>query len=255
MMTEHQDPDVFGHMLLDTAAEQETWEIIERDDGFVSARSAEVYFDDYNHWPAVEKTAIRLAKGKVLDIGCGAGKHALHLQQQGIEVLAVDSSRGAVIAARHRGVRNAMILPLQELPSNEGPFDTVLILGNSFSFLGPTTRLKATLAQLHELTSAGGMILATIRDPQATGIAQRSISGWHARSGYHWESRIRIRYRQLVSGWHDYLILDEARLRDILPGTGWELRDTLQDEGCYLAVLHKEELPEGVFPSAPPVTD
>ena len=77
MLTDAQD--AFGHELLDHLAGGPTWEIIERDDGMFSVGlGAELYFSDYEDWPAAEKQAMTYVRGRVLDIGCGAGRHALH---------------------------------------------------------------------------------------------------------------------------------------------------------------------------------
>ena len=59
-------------------------------------------FRDYKHMPKLEQKALQLAKGKVLDIGCGSGSHSLYLQNKGLEVKAIDISKGAVEVAKLR---------------------------------------------------------------------------------------------------------------------------------------------------------
>ena len=70
--------DPQGHELLSYYENGSGFEVFERDDGFVNAvLGAREYFSQYKEWPAHEKVAIRYAKGRCLDIGCGAGRGAL----------------------------------------------------------------------------------------------------------------------------------------------------------------------------------
>ena len=93
------DRDAFGHMLVDQFSGQEAVEIIEQEDGFIiaSMRSRR-YFSGYQDWDPVEQEAMRwLVPGRVLDLGCGAGRVALYLQDHGYEVAGVDVSfRGLI---------------------------------------------------------------------------------------------------------------------------------------------------------------
>lgn len=87
MISEFQD--AFGHILWDCLQGKGSLEIVERDDGFFEGGSLGVkaYFASYKDWPPHQKKAIRYVKGRVLDIGCGAGKHFLYLQEKGFDVL------------------------------------------------------------------------------------------------------------------------------------------------------------------------
>ena len=76
----------------------------ERDDGLITPTGGPgVYFREYEDWPAIEKQAIELARGRVLDIGCGAGRVGGHLQGKGLDVVGVDNSPLAVRTCRERG--------------------------------------------------------------------------------------------------------------------------------------------------------
>src|SRR5690349_7014938 len=95
--------DAYGQELWNCHLGRTTYEIVERDDSFIDPAEATPYFRDFPDWPAHEREAIRLARGPALDIGCGAGRVSLYLQQQGHNVLAIDNSPLAVKTARARG--------------------------------------------------------------------------------------------------------------------------------------------------------
>ena len=79
--------DAFGH------AFQDNWQgvggesaVIEREDGYVDVDHVGNYFSEHDHWPPHQQKAMQYVVGRVLDIGCGAGRHALYLQRQGFHL-------------------------------------------------------------------------------------------------------------------------------------------------------------------------
>src|SRR5262245_39446529 len=114
-------------------------EIVERDDGFVSVAGSNVsYFADVRQWSMPERRAIRFARGRTaLDVGCGAGRVALHLQEKGFDVTAIDNSPLVVKTAKARGVRDARLLAFEKVGTlPPGRFDTVVMFGNNFGLFG-----------------------------------------------------------------------------------------------------------------------
>ncbi len=75
---------------------------------------------------------MRFVRGRVLDIGCGAGRVALHLQGRGHEVVGIDISPGAVRSSKGRGVKIVRQMSLETLDDRIGRFDTVIMFGNNF---------------------------------------------------------------------------------------------------------------------------
>jgi SAM-dependent methyltransferase len=65
---------------------------MERDDGFRRASAIGTYFAPASKWSRLERDAMRLVRGRVLDLGCGPGRHALYLQKTGHEVVGLDAS-------------------------------------------------------------------------------------------------------------------------------------------------------------------
>src|SRR5574341_2182109 len=130
--------DAYGAELWDYYKTRENKrEIVERDDYYIDAKGSgyggELYFSDYRDWSTVEKQAIRYARGRVLDVGCGAGRHALYLQKKGLAVTGIDTSPLAIKICKLRGLRNAKVLSFDRVGKfKDNSFDTVMLMGNNF---------------------------------------------------------------------------------------------------------------------------
>lgn len=116
--------------------------------------------------PAWEQTALRLCRGRVLDIGAGAGCHSLVLQERGLDVTAIDISPLSVKTMRERGVQRAFAADVMNGACAEvaGPFDTLLLLMNGLGISGRLHRLPQFLSRLKELLAPDGQILADSSD-------------------------------------------------------------------------------------------
>ena len=104
--------DAYGEMLragFALASARAMVEIVERDDGLIRAATAERYFAEPADWVPFERQALELAAGRVLDVGCGAGRFALALQARGLPVTALDVSPGAAYVSRQRGVGHTVL--------------------------------------------------------------------------------------------------------------------------------------------------
>jgi SAM-dependent methyltransferase len=224
--------DAFGEML---RAGTEV-EIVERDDGFI-ATSKLNYFAPVRRWGAVERRGLRFVRGRVLDVGVGAGRVALELQARGRKVVAIDVSPGAVEVARSRGVRDVRLLALEDVDATLGRFDTVVMYGNNFGLFASPAKARRLLQRLRPLAER---IVAGSNDPYATGdpahLAYQARN--RERGRMPGQLRLRVRYRDLVGPWFAYLIVSPEEMEEIVEGTGWQIRRLVQDEGSYyVAVL------------------
>ncbi len=122
-----------------------TPEIVERDDGFFEASNFhETYMAPFRRWPAHNRRAMRFVRGRVLDVGCGAGRVCLHLQERGLDVVGIDISPGAVEVCRRRGVLDARVCRIEDVDATLGMFDTIVMLGNNFGLFASKTKARRT---------------------------------------------------------------------------------------------------------------
>jgi SAM-dependent methyltransferase len=240
------DRDAYGREIFAAFQGEGFFEIIERDDGCVEGRAESSYFSEFEDWPDYEKKAIALARGRVLDIGSGAGRVSLHLQSRNHEVLALDNSPLALKVCRLRGVRNTRLMSITRLGSGArvGVFDTVLMFGNNFGLFGSFRRARWLLRRFHSITSPDALILAETRNPYETPRSEhRAYHRLNRRRGrMGGQIRIRVLFRRHRSPWFDYLFVSKEELRHILEGTGWRLRETIDSTGsAYVAVITKDQ--------------
>lgn len=120
------------------------------------------FFRGYQQMPPLEQKALEHCRGKVLDIGCGAGSHSLYLQEQGLACLGLDYSPGAIEVARLRGVQETACENI--LDFGVGDFDTLLLLMNGVGLAGDLEGLRALLQHLSGLLRPGGQVLLDSTD-------------------------------------------------------------------------------------------
>ena len=115
------------------------------------------YFRQYDDMPEIEKKALDLCQGKIIDIGAGAGSHALYLQKKGMDVTALDISGGACEIMRMRGVKK--VLQEDIFTYKEEKYDTSLMLMNGIGVTGSIENLDIFLDSLNDLLNPGGQLL------------------------------------------------------------------------------------------------
>ncbi len=238
------DRDAFGHMLMDFYQGQETFEIIERDDGFIDVMDhVGAYFAAFDAWHPHEREAMRhLLPGRVLDLGCGAGRAELYLQEKGYEVVGVDISSLAVEVCRQRGVKDARCLSITQVGPEMGQFDDILMLGNNWGLMASYRRAKWLLRRFYRMTSPYARIIATSNDVYQTESALHLAYHAYNRERRRMPGQIRMRVRcgPWQTEWFDYLMVSRPEMEDILSGTGWLAKEYISSEGsAYAAVIEK----------------
>jgi SAM-dependent methyltransferase len=247
MLNEHQD--AFGRAMYDYfsagTGRSSINEFIERDDGYIETSGGPaIYFWPYRQWPSEEKRALRYARGRVLDVGCGAGRHALYLQEKGFEVVGMDNSPLAIEVCKQRGLRNAEVLPFHRISLRLGVFDTILMMGNNFGLFGSYRNAKRLLKKLGRITSKNGRIITTSMDVYKTDNPEHLR--YHERNRKKGrmagQIRLRVRYHQYTTPWLEYLMVSQDEMKDILDGTGWQVNRLFSSSASfYAAVIDKKK--------------
>lgn len=160
--------DLFGKAILDYQTNNAPENLItETSISEADEMSVAYLFRDFSAMPKIEKQAMKMAKGKVLDVGCGAGSHSLYLRNdKKLEVLPIDISANAIEACRLRGLENVMIQDVMKMDSNDpgNKFDTILLLMNGTGICGKLQNISDFLRQLKSLLSPNGQILIDSSD-------------------------------------------------------------------------------------------
>ncbi len=231
-------------MVLDHLEHGGQIEIVERDDGFVAASrlGPDTYFAPVRKWPKAERAAIRLSRGRVLDVGCGAGRVALHLQEGGHEVVAIDISPLAVEVSKRRGVTDARVLSVTQVGPQVGRFDTFVMYGSNFGLVGGPRRAPWLLRRLRAIANDGARILAGSTNPYATDnpehLAYHRLNRERGRMGG--QLRIRIRHGPYATPWFDYLLASPEEMSELAASAGWELTRVFDHgEPFYVGVLER----------------
>jgi len=240
--------DAFGRLLTDYHNGEQNVEIIEREDGYIdiSRLGPLAYFAEYTEWAEHQKLAMGYAVGRVLDIGCGPGRHSLYLQGKGHDVLATDISPLAIQLCLQRGLKNTAVVPITQLNSKLGVFNTIIMMGHNFGLVSSFKRARWLLKRFASMTTDNGKIIVETMDPyQTENPAHLAYHQYNRDRGrMSGQIRLRIRYKQYATSWYDYLFVSKSELENILVGTSWTIERYIDsNKPTYVAILKKRVSP------------
>lgn len=188
--------------------------------------------------PALERTALGLCRGRVLDLGAGAGRHALELQKLGHEVVAVDPLPEAVAIMRDRGVTDARCGAIDV--AGDEPFDTIVMLMHGVGIVGTLHGLGRLLESLPDHLAPGGRLVFDSADLGAVLRAEAPdlLSEIERPDRYPGEVEFQLRYRGVEGEPYPWLFVDPATLSTLALAAGCRVEIAATAErGAYLAVV------------------
>lgn len=170
-------------------------------------------FRSYHEMPPLEQRALNEARGKVLDVGAGAGCHALALQERGFDVMAVDISPLSCETMKERGVANVECVNIFNQRFQER-FDTLLLLMNGTGIAGKLSRLPQLLSRLKQLMNPGAQILIDSSDLRYIYEDENGVLDVDLDGAYYGEVNYQMTYRNIIGKSFDWLYADSVVLAE-----------------------------------------
>lgn len=170
-------------------------------------------FRSYHEMPPLEQRALNEARGKVLDVGAGAGCHALALQERGFDVTAVDVSPLSCETMKERGVANVECVNIFNQRFQER-FDTLLLLMNGTGIAGKLSRLPQLLSRLKQLMKPGAQILIDSSDLRYIYEDENGVLDVDFNGAYYGEVDYQMTYRNIIGKSFDWLYADSVVLAE-----------------------------------------
>ncbi|WP_423146211.1 class I SAM-dependent methyltransferase [Rubrolithibacter danxiaensis] len=195
----------------------------------------EVFFRNKDEMPPLELLALELCKGKTLDIGAGAGSHALILQNLHFDVTALDQSEGACTIMQKRGLKNVINNDIYNYNSEK--YDTLLLLMNGIGLCGTISGFRSFLLHAKNLLKPGGQLLFDTSDIsylyEGTDFPQHT---------YYGEIAYQYEYKKQQGNWFNWIYIDSEMLTVTAKEEGWNTEMLFNDgEDQFLVRLSESK--------------
>ena len=230
--------DIWGRIYLDHWRGARHPHAFVREDGDRNlVESAADYFEA-PRW-AAERAVCETLRGRVLDLGCGPGSYSRFLERRGVEVVAVDSSPGAIRVCQERGCLDARVMDFTQSPFDGEVFDALLCTGNTVGINQSPATLTSFLAVMRGLLKPGGRFVVSGVDPLGTTVPNRVE--YHARNRTRGLPpaliRARLEYRGDLTDWWTLWIPTEREFEAATTEAGWAIESLERDGSMRLWVL------------------
>lgn len=189
--------------------------------------------------PLLDRTALSMATGKILDVGAGSGCHSLSLQETGKDVHAIDISPLSIEVMKQRGVHSVAQTNLFDERFCES-YDTILMLMNGSGIIGKLENLPAFFKKMKQLLRPGGCILMDSSDlsylfEEEDGSIVIDLAG-----DYYGEVDFQMQYKDIKGDSFDWLYIDFQTLSLYAAESGFKAE--LVKEGKHYDYLAKLSL-------------
>lgn len=193
-------------------------------------------FRDFERMNKIEKKALKLSSGKVLDIGAGAGSHSQYLQnERNLDITALDISPKAIEVCQLRGIKKAVAENMLEFSGET--FDTILLLMNGTGIFQSLKVIDIYLKKLHSLLNKNGQILIDSTDILYMFDTDEDGGVYIPAEGYYGELDYIVHYKGESEDPIKWLYLDFNTLQNAAENNGFAVEKVLREEDSYLARL------------------
>ena len=230
--------DLFGKAILDYQTQNSPEDLItETSISEADEMSVAYLFRSFAEMPQLEQKALQLATGKVLDVGCGAGSHALYLQEKGFDVTAIDISSNAIKTCELRGLKKAKVHDIMQLEGDQ--YDTILLLMNGAGMCGRLKNISNFLQKLKTLLTDTGQVLVDSSDIIYMFDEDEDGAKWIPTDvDYYGEVVFDITYKGEKENAFDWMYIDYNTLQNAAFANGFQCEVVLEGEHFdYLAKL------------------
>ena len=195
----------------------------------------EYLFRTFDGMPAVEKKALELCKGNILDAGAGAGAHLKILREKGFSIFALDVSPGAIAHLKRNNIPCALS-PIQNFETSER-YDTILLMMNGIGISEKLEALKPFLAKCKSLLTKYGQILLDSTDIKYL-YEDEDDSVWiDLNSSYYGEFQFQMHFNGESGPFFNWLYVDFETLKTHARMAGLSCEKVFEDGNHYLAKL------------------
>jgi len=230
--------DLFGKAILDFQTGNNPEDLITETTISESDEMSVAYlFRGFEEMPKMEQKALSISKGKILDVGCGAGSHSLYLQEKGFDVTSIDISPNAIKACQLRGLKKATVQDVMSM--KEEQFDTILLLMNGAGMCGRLKNISPFLRQLKRLLTENGQILVDSSDIIYMFDEDEDGGKWiPGNTDYYGELEFKISYKGEMEKPFDWMYIDFNTLQNAASANGLACELLIEgDHFDYLAQL------------------
>lgn len=169
----------------------------------------ETLFRAFDEMPPIEQRALQLSKGRILDVGAGAGCHSLALQDMGHSVTAIDISPLSVETMRERGVEEVRE---EDFWNIEEQFDTILMLMNGIGIVGNLDSLTRFFCHVSKLLAPNGQLLMDSSDISYVFEDEEGIIEMPEGNQYYGEMTYQMQYKRVKGEPFPWLYVDPETL-------------------------------------------
>lgn len=220
------DNDVYGKALSDFHHDGKLkWPLqLHSSYGDTDEMPIDVFFREEEYFSELELIALTLCDGSILDVGAGAGAHALYLQKHGHNVTALEISNTASDIMRMRGVESVITQDFFMLRHQQ--YDTLLLLMNGIGLAGSLDGFRRFLSQAKTLLSDRGQLLFDTSDISYL----YDDYDVEKPKGYFGEIVFQYAYGGCMGEPFPWLYLDQQTLIRIAREEGWVVQILFEDE-------------------------